>query len=62
MQGISWLAEDLLASQEGICSMELLIYLANAASFTVMKDRRKVTMVYKRHTINQFSYGNLQQD
>jgi len=42
--------------------MELLIYLANAASFTVMKDRRKVTMVYKRHTINQFSYGNLQQD
>ena len=25
MQGISWLAEDLLASQEGLCSTELVI-------------------------------------
>jgi hypothetical protein len=24
MQGISWLAENLLAPQEGICSMELV--------------------------------------
>ena len=27
MRGISWLAEDLLATQEGLCSMELLTYL-----------------------------------
>jgi hypothetical protein len=28
MQGISWLAEDVLASQEGLCSTELdIIYL-----------------------------------
>jgi len=27
MQGISWLAEDLLASQDKLCSMELVSYL-----------------------------------
>jgi hypothetical protein len=27
MRGISWLAEDLLASQEGPCLEELFIYL-----------------------------------
>jgi hypothetical protein len=40
MQGISWLAEKLLASQEGLCSMELVsmcwllrcVYRANATS------------------------------
>jgi hypothetical protein len=26
MLGISWLAEDLLASKEGLCYMELVIY------------------------------------
>jgi len=52
----------LLASQEGLCSMELFIYLVKAVSFTVMKDRGNVTMVYKHHTIDQFLYGNLQQD
>jgi len=34
MQGISWLAEDLLASQDKLCSMELVSYLHGRFSGT----------------------------
>jgi hypothetical protein len=30
MRGISWVAEDILASQEGLCSMELVSMLLTA--------------------------------
>ena len=30
MQGVSWLAEDLLASQEGLCSMEFDSYASTS--------------------------------
>jgi hypothetical protein len=32
MRGISWVAEDILASQEGLCSMELVSFGTSAPS------------------------------
>jgi hypothetical protein len=31
VRGISWLAEELLAAEEGLCSMELVSYLVRVA-------------------------------
>jgi hypothetical protein len=46
MRGISWLAGDLLASQEGLCSMELVSqlvsqsYLENSFGHTVTYNKQ----------------------
>jgi hypothetical protein len=36
MQGISWLAEDLLASQEGLCTMKLEVIYVKCEVFLVL--------------------------
>jgi hypothetical protein len=45
MQGISWLAEDLLASQEGLCSMEL-VYLLYAQKKCAKEDVKNLFQPY----------------
>jgi len=36
MQGISWLAEDLLASREGLCTMEIEVSYVKCEIFPVL--------------------------
>jgi hypothetical protein len=38
MQGISWLAEELVASEEGFCAMELVIYIGLFHGFLLKYD------------------------
>jgi hypothetical protein len=45
MRGISWVAEDLLASQEGLCSMELVSSLRYISSNFVQKLLRQQLLI-----------------
>jgi hypothetical protein len=43
MRGISWVSEDLLASQEGLCSMELDISCFSKKKFLKLAQRFAVS-------------------
>jgi hypothetical protein len=56
-RGISWLADDLLASQEGLCSMELVSYLVSSAQPRFWSTWRRWSALFVRPiTFRQWSH------
>ena len=56
MQGISWLAEDLLASQEGLCSMGVSFFISllmHSFILSITETRDKQQKISRQHRLQE---------
>jgi hypothetical protein len=56
MRGVSWVAEDLVPSQEWLCPIELVSYLVRCKNNTNLAAQIDAFYVYVKITLNNTSY------